>query len=142
MFVDEFLCLFQVVGQLVGGSSRLSLDQPGEKGVQVLTKYGGTTTKCKRLNHRFIEKNLQEMRILTQKVEPVMLHSHRSLQRAFKGPFPIKGLCKLHRCTFKTRAFTQVVKIVFGLYIQTVWLLNARCKLNKLNFDQLGTQIW
>lgn len=36
VFVDEFLGLLQVVGQLVRGSSRLRLDQPGEEGVQVL----------------------------------------------------------------------------------------------------------
>lgn len=29
MFVDQFLCLFQIIGKLIRRSSRLGLDQPG-----------------------------------------------------------------------------------------------------------------
>lgn len=63
-------------------------------------------------------------------------------KRAFEGPFPMKSLCiNAHiRISGFSRFHTQVLKSIFGLYIQNAWPLNAR--INQLDVDQSGTWVW
>lgn len=67
MFVDEFLRLLQIIGQLVRGGRSLCLDQPGQERVQVL-----------------VEKDLSQFRRLGTRKDFVLINDLFSFKDAFQ----------------------------------------------------------
>lgn len=55
VFVDESLGLLQIIGQLVWGSGRLRLDQPGQEWVQVLAGRKSLSVSCLGTWPRFVQ---------------------------------------------------------------------------------------